>query len=365
MDVVIFGLSVSSSWGNGHATLWRSMLKAMSARGYRVSFYERNVPYYAAARDGWECPPGVQLRLYDALEEISGEVAGQLSGASIGLCTSYCPDGPQAAQMILESPAELKIFYDMDTPVTLNALSKAGTVSYLPPEGLGSFDLVLSYTGGRALEELRTRLGAVRVAPLYGWFDPESHSPVSADPKYACSLSYLGTYAADRQSSLHELLLRPASMLPDQRFVIAGAQYPDDFPWEKNVFFLRHLPPAQHPALFCSSRATLNVTRGSMAEYGYCPSGRLFEAAACGTVILSDWWNGLESFFEPGRQILRVGQARDVVEALSMSDEELRRIGEAARQNVLAHHTAACRLAEFESLCSAVYGGRGGAALAA
>jgi spore maturation protein CgeB len=221
-------------------------------------------------------------------------------------------------------------------------------VAYVPPGGFADFDLVLSYTGGQALEELQTRLGARRVAPIYGSVDPAVHHPVPPVEEYRADLSYLGTFAADRQAALNELFLEAARRLPKQRFVLGGAQYPEDFPWTDNIFFVRHMPPPQHPAFFCSSRLTLNITRRAMAEMGYCPSGRLFEAAACGCPLLSDTWEGLEQFFEPGREILIARSTDDAVAALELSDAELGRISRSARERVLAEHSAERRAIDLE-----------------
>lgn len=354
MYAVIFGLTVSSSWGNGHATLWRGLLKAMSRRGHTVTFYERDVPYYASTRDGWRPPAGVTLKLFDSFDAIRGQAAKELASADVALVTSYCPDGPEVSRLVLDSPSAIRAFYDLDTPVTLDALQTGATVAYLPAEGLSEFDLVLSYTGGRALTELRTRLGARDVAPLYGWADPETHFPVAPCEEYRSALCYLGTYAADRQPALEELFVNPARQSPGERFLVGGAQYPEDFPWSQNIFFVRHMPPALHPAFFSSARATLNVTRRAMAEYGFCPSGRIFEAAACATPLLSDSWPGLDTFLTPGLEILPVSTRDDVLAALSLSDPELRRIGEAARARVIAHHTSEHRVAELESICGRV-----------
>lgn len=353
MHFVIFGLTVSSSWGNGHATLWRGLLKAMSRCGHTAVFYERDVSYYASTRDGWAPPPGVSLRLFSSLDSISFDLNRDLSCADVALLTSFCPDGPSAAERILASRVPVRVFYDLDTPVTLDALDTSSPVSYLPAVGLADFDLVLSYTGGRALEELQTRLGARLVAPLYGWVDPERHAPVPPQNEFRSSLSYLGAYAADRQLKLEELFVRPARHAPHERFFIGGAQYPPDFPWSENIFFVRHMPPA----FFCSSRATLNVTRRAMGEYGFCPSGRLFEAAACGTPMLSDTWTGLETFFTPGEEILPVHTHEDVLAALSLSDRELARIAQAARDRTLAQYTASRRVTELESLCQRAVSG--------
>jgi spore maturation protein CgeB len=358
MHFVIFGLTASSSWGNGHATLWRGLLKAMSRRGHTVTFYERDVPFYSSTRDPWSPPSGVTLCIFNSLETIHSQITRDLACADVALVTSYCHDGPAAAQLIFESNVAVRAFYDLDTPVTLDALATGKPVPYLPEEGLSNFDIVLSYTGGRALSELHSRLGARAVAPLYGWVDPEIHMPTPPQADFRSTLSYLGTYASDRQSSLEELFVLPARQLPQKRFFLGGAQYPENFPWSKNIFFVRHMPPALHPAFFCSSRATLNVTRRAMAEYGFCPSGRLFEAAACGTPLLSDSWIGLDTFFTPQREILPVSTHEDVLATLSLADLELARIAEAARVRTLEHHTAEHRVVEFESICQDVASGR-------
>jgi spore maturation protein CgeB len=351
MHIVIFGLTVSSSWGNGHATLWRALLKALRRRGHTATFYERDVSYYADNRDDWAPPAGIRLRLYSSLEEIRGEALRDLNSADLGMFTSYCPDGRDAAGLILNSRAEIKCFYDLDTPVTLTALRSGDSVAYLPLNGLGDFDLVLSYTGGRALSELQSCLGARVVAPLYGSVDPDAHFPVPPLDQYRGILSYLGTFAADRQQALEKLFLDPARSLRNETFQLAGAQYPESFSSLPNIAFVPHLAPQLHPAFFCSSRATLNITRGVMAEYGYCPSGRLFEAAACGVPIVSDGWDGLDMFLTPGEEILRVDSAIDVIEALSLPKAELRRIAEAARERTLANHTAERRVMELEDIC--------------
>jgi spore maturation protein CgeB len=223
-------------------------------------------------------------------------------------------------------------------------------VAYLGARGLRDFDLVLSYTGGASLHELQSLLGARRTATLYGHVDPQMHRRVPAQPQYRCDLSYLGTYAADRQAALEALFIEPARRLPHLDFVIGGSQYPDDFPWTDNIRFVRHLPPPEHPAFFSASRLTLSVTRRAMAQNGHCPSGRLFEAAACGTPILSDAWPGLHEFFTPGREILVAHDTGQAMEALQLSDAELARIASAARERVLVEHTSDHRAAQLERL---------------
>ncbi|MFL5537727.1 MAG: glycosyltransferase [Longimicrobiaceae bacterium] len=352
MKLVVFGLTVSSSWGNGHATLWRGLIKALVRRGHRVVFFERDVPYYAGARDLWEIPGG-ELVLYPSWDEVLPYARSHLADADVAMVTSYCPDGVAAAEVVLDSPAQLRTFYDLDTPVTLDGLKRGRPVPYLPPDGLAGFDLVLSFTGGEALAQLRETLGARRAAPLYGHVDPDVHRPVPPLPGPRADLSYLGTYAEDRQAALEALFIEPARRMPGRRFLIAGAQYPHDFPWTGNVYFQRHLPPAEHPAFFCSSALTLNVTRRAMAEMGFCPSGRLFEAAACGVPILSDAWTGLDAFFAPGGEILTASTTEEAMAAVSLPADELARIARNARERTLAAHTSERRAAELEALLEA------------
>jgi spore maturation protein CgeB len=346
MRIVIFGLTISSSWANGHATLWRGLCRAWAAQQHHVCFFERDVSYYATHRD-LTSTSGYELVLYSGWDSVQKMAETAVRGCDAAMVTSYCPDARAASDLILQSNAAVKIFYDLDTPVTLDRLRGRQSVDYIPAYGLEPFDLVLSFTGGRALDELRTRLGARHVAPLYGSVDADFYKPTAAADHYRADLSYLGTYAADRQPTLERLFLQPAHRLPGKKFLIGGSQYPDDFPWHENVYFVRHVAPPQHPAFYSSSQATLSVTRSAMAEMGRCPSGRLFEAAACATPVVSDSWPGLEEFFEPGREIFLAANPEDVSEVLKMPKGELERVGEAARRRVLAHHTALHRSQQF------------------
>lgn len=340
MRIAIFGLSVSSSWGNGHAVLWRGLIAALSRAGHRVTFFERDVPYYAANRD-LHALPGGELVLYPDWPGVQPHAIATLRAADAAIVTSYCPDA-RAVTALLGEARGLRCFYDMDTPVTLAALDAGHWPDYLPREGLGAYDLVLSYTGGAALEALRARLGARRAAPLYGWVDPDTYRPAAPQAQYRADLSYLGTFAPDRQAALERLLVAPARLRPARRFVIGGAQYPRDFPWTDNIFFVRHLPPAEHPSFYAAARLTLNVTRAAMATMGWCPSGRLFEAAACGVPILTDRWPGLEDFFAAD-EMLRADTTEDALAALDLSDAELTALARRARERTLAQHTASHR----------------------
>jgi spore maturation protein CgeB len=347
MKLVIFGLSISSTWGNGHAALWRGLVAALARRGHEVVFFERDVPYYAAHRDLAVLDTG-RLELYADWDDARTRARAHLSDADVAMVTSYCPDASAATALLLDSPVGVRCFYDLDSPLTLARLQAGDRPDYIGPRGLADFDLVLSYAGGATIDALRDQLGARRVAPLYGSVDPAVHMAHGGPGPSDGGLSYLGTYARDRQDALVRLLVEPARRLPGERFMIAGAQYPDDFPWMPNIFFVRHLPPAQHAAFYASARLTLNITRAPMVAAGYCPSGRLFEAAACGAPILTDRWPGLDDFFEPGREILVADTSDEALDALRQPPAALARIAAHARERVLAQHTADHRAGELE-----------------
>lgn len=349
MKIVIFGLAVSSAWGNGHATLWRGLGRALSRRGHDVVFFERDQPYYAQHRDMADVP-GIDLVLYRDWAQVRARARAHLGDAEVGMVTSYCPDGRAASELVLSSDLEVRCFYDLDAPVTLAALDRREEVAYLPAGGLGGFDVVLSYTGGRALRGLRDRLGARRTAALYGSVDPDVHQPAPAQDRFAADLSYLGTYSPDRQATVDELLLAPAQVRPDARFLVGGAQYPTTAAFGPNVRIIEHVAPRDHAAFYASSPLTLNTTRAPMAALGYCPSARFFEAAACGVPVLTDGWEGLDQFFAPGREVLVARTRQDTLEALAMPRAELSAIGRRARERALAEHTAARRALDLERI---------------
>ncbi len=355
MKFAIFGLTVSSSWGNGHATTWRGLLKALKRAGHTVVFFERDVPYYAQHRDLPE-PDCCELVLYDDWSDIRARAAAETASADAAIVTSFCADGLEADRLVLDSHGPLRVFYDIDTPVTLAELERGGVAAatgarYLTPELMPEFDLYLSFTGGPVLDELRRRWRVRRAAALYCSVDPEIHVPVPPVEGFRCALSYLGTYSADRQAALRRLLLEPALERPAERFSVAGAQYPGDISWPANVTWRAHLAPADHAAFYCSSRLTLNITRQAMLRTGYAPSVRLFEAASCGVPLISDDWPGLDELFVPGREILLASTPADVHAALDLTDAELQAIGAAARERALAEHSCEVRAAELVAAC--------------
>ncbi|HZW11384.1 MAG TPA: glycosyltransferase [Phycisphaerales bacterium] len=348
MRIVFLGLSVTSSWGNGHATNYRGLLRALRARGHHVLFLERDVPWYAAERD-LPAPSFAQTALYQSLEELRRRFSAHLLGADAVVIGSYVPDGAAVAEWALETTPAPVLFYDMDTPVTLAALER-GDCKYLTPDLIRRFDAYLSFAGGPALRLLEKKYGAARAVGFYCLVDPARYSPNRA-AEIRDDLGYLGTYSDDRQPVLGRLLLQPARVCPLSRFVVAGPQYPATIDWPSNVRRIEHVPPGEHRAFYCSQRFTLNVTRLEMTRLGYAPSVRLFEAAACGTPIISDRWDGIDEFFAPGEEILLADSAEDVVRILhSTSERARRRIAAAARRRVLREHTADHRAAQLEEI---------------
>ncbi len=349
MKVTIFGLSLSSSWGNGHATPYRAIVRALHRRGVSVSFYEKDVPYYAAHRDFSSCDY-CTLRLYGSWDGVRQSAVEEARASDVVVVASYCPDGVRISNQILELDRPLRVFYDLDTPITLKGLA-AGPLEYIQREQIRDFDLYLSFTGGTILFRLEQEYGARMARALYGCVDPDVYFRVPTQPAFDCSLSYVGTYAADRQAALEELFLEPAFQCRERRFFLAGSLYPADLQWPQNIARSRHVGSREHPALYSSSRATLNLTRRTMAESGYCPSGRFFEAAACGTPIFTDWWEGLDSFFDPEQELRVVRRSADVIFALDRPDVQLREMADRARRRTLEQHTGEQRAREFLGYC--------------
>ncbi|MBC4017231.1 glycosyltransferase [Siccirubricoccus deserti] len=345
MRLAVLGLSLSSSWGNGHATTWRALLRAFAARGHDVLFLERDMPWYAANRDLPE-PSFCQLELYrdlDGLQLWREEIAC----ADAVILGSFVPEGVAVGRLLQQTAQGTTAFYDIDTPVTLAKLAR-GDHEYLSPELIRGFDLYLSFAGGPALDQLMRHYGSPDARVLYCSVDEAAYRPL--DLPHRWDLSYLGTYSSDRQPTLERLLLEPARRAPDLRFVVAGPQYPDAIAWPSNVDRLEHVPPGDHAAFYASSRFTLNVTRADMIRTGWSPSVRLFEAAACGTPVISDTWEGLETLLVPGEEILLADGPEAVLGALrGMPEEVWRRLAAAARHRVLAEHTAGHRAAELEA----------------
>jgi spore maturation protein CgeB len=344
VKLVVLGLSLSSSWGNGHATTYRALLKAFAARGHNILFLERDVPWYAASRDVTD-PDYCRLEYYETVPDLE-RWRLEIGSADAVIVGSYVPEGVPVGRWVQAHAGGVTAFYDIDTPVTLAKLERCD-FEYLSPELIPGYDLYFSFTGGPTLERIEERYGSPAARALYCSVDPEAYPPLDLPKRW--DLSYLGTYSADRQPGLERLLIEPARRLPDRRFVVAGPQYPVGIDWPANVERIEHLPPAGHPAFYSASRFTLNLTREDMVAAGWSPSVRLFEAAACAVPVISDRWKGLGELFEAGREILLADSTQDAVEALlGRSEAQAAEIGRAARRRVLDGHTAAHRAAELE-----------------
>lgn len=351
MNIVIFGLTITSSWGNGHATTYRALVKELAARGHAVLFLERDVPWYAAQRD-LPAPPFGETRLYGSLEEIRRVYLHRISSADLVIVGSYVPQGVAVGELVLAAAGGITAFYDIDTPVTLAKLTR-GECDYLTPDLLPRFDLYLSFTGGPVLRHLERNWGAQRARALYCSVDHGQYFPEQVPVEW--DLGYLGTYSADRQPALEQLLIGAASQWPGGRFVVAGPQYPDALIWPLNTHRIEHLPPPAHRRFYNAQRFTLNITRSDMVRLGHSPSVRLFEAAACGIPIITDDWPGLDSFFQRGADILVSHSPEETLAFLrEMPEEERRRIAGNGRTRILAEHTGAHRAAELERLVASL-----------
>jgi spore maturation protein CgeB len=344
LHLVVLGLSISSAWGNGHATTYRALLRAFAARGHSITFLERDVPWYAAHRD--PSPDFCRLQLYESFASL-GEMHETIATADAVMLGSYVPEGIRIGEWLQRIAQGLTIFYDIDTPVTLAKLD-AGACEYVSPELIPGFSLYLSFAGGRSLRELKQRYHARAVHPLYCSVDTDLYREQPTSARW--DLSYLGTYSPDRQVTLERLLLETARQMPERRFCVAGSKYPAEIDWPANVERIDHVPPLQHPMFYASSRYTLNVTRADMIAAGHSPSVRIFEAAACGTPLISDHWVGIEDFLEPDKELVIARTSADVRAALSAPESERNAMRQAARKRIIDAHSAHRRAQELETL---------------
>ncbi|MBW7969600.1 glycosyltransferase [Bradyrhizobium sp. BR 10289] len=345
LSIVIVGLSVTSSWGNGHATTYRALIEGLARRGHQITFLERDVAWYREHRDLTK-PSEWRVELYQSLKDVPRRFGKLIRDADLVIIGSYVPDGIAISEWITSQARGVTAFYDIDTPVTLARIDQG--LDYLSAAMIPRFDLYLSFAGGPVPEMIEQRYGSPLARVLYCSADAGTYAPQQAQTKWA--LGYLGTYSEDRQPVLEQLLLSPARTLSSEQFAVAGAQYPDYIGWPDNVMRIEHLAPHQHPTFYAEQRFALNATRADMRALGFSPSVRLFEAAACGTPVISDRWPGIETIFEPTQEILLASTARDVIEILrDMPEERRRSIAERARRRVLTDHTADHRARQLET----------------
>ncbi|GGB79480.1 CgeB family protein [Dyadobacter sediminis] len=349
LNIVVLGLSITSSWGNGHATTFRGLIRELHKNGHDVTFLERDVPWYASNRDLKDFSYCNTI-LYSGLDELRQKHTEIIRFADLVIVGSYVPEGVAVGHFVVETADGITAFYDIDTPVTLAKMEK-NDFEYLHPDLIPMYHMYLSFTGGPTLKRLEEQYGSPMARPFYCSFDPELYFPEEQVKQW--DLGYLGTYSTDRQPPLTKLMLQAAEEFQGGRFVVAGPQYPAGIEWPSNVERIEHLPPLEHRKFYNSQRFTMNITRDDMIRAGYSPSVRLFEAAACNTPIISDYWEGIESIFEPGKEILISKSAEETVNYLTgIGEEERQQIAASAREKVLAYHTAAHRAKELETYYS-------------
>jgi spore maturation protein CgeB len=344
MDFVFIGLAITSSWGNGHATTYRSLIKGLSRLGHRVLFLEQDQPWYADNRDAPRLPY-CRTELYTNLHDLRSRFAGEIHNADAVIVGSYVSNGIQVADWVIEQARGVRAFYDIDTPVTLGCL-RTDNCEYLGVDQVSQFDLMLSFTGGPTLRKLESLYGARRALPLYCSVDSDAYRPQNL--RRDIELGYMGTYSADRQPALELFLNEAARSFPTRKFMVVGPQYPEGIEWPSNVRRRDHLAPQEHAAFYGAQRFTLNLTRADMREAGHSPSVRIFEAAACGTPIISDAWVGIEEFLTPGEEILIARSSEDVVGYLQdTSAAQIESLSRRARERILDAHTSDCRAREL------------------
>ncbi|MDR0307874.1 MAG: glycosyltransferase [Chitinispirillales bacterium] len=345
-DIVVLGLTITSSWGNGHATTYRGLIGQLAKSGYNVLFLERNNPRYAGCRDLEKHACG-RTESYTSLRELKRKYGKAVKNAQLVIIGSSVVEGAAVGEWVSQTANGLTAFYDIDTPVTLSKLEDKD-YEHLSPNLIPLYDLYLSFTGGPTLDLLESVHGSPMARPLYCSVDTLHYYPEERDG-HIYDLGYMGTYTSDRQESLESLMFETARKMPLGRFAVAGAQYPREIRWPSNIKRIDHLAPARHREFYCSQRFTLNLTKEKMADAGYAPSIRLFEAAACGVPIISDYWEGLSNFFIFGEEILLSSCAENTQKYLTEIPEEKRReIGERARKRALMEHSSAHRVKELE-----------------
>lgn len=348
MKLVVVGLSLSSSWGNGHATTYRGLLRAFARRGHDITFWEWDAPWYRGPHRDLPDPDFCRLRLYPDWDAVRTEALAEAKDADATLVGSYVHEGPRIIDDLADAGVEPLYFYDIDTPVTVAQLRSREAVS-LRPDQVPVFTRYFSFSGGPILSDvLREEFGARDTRQLACSVDAERYRPVDPDPEFEVDLAYMGTYSADRAAGMERLLLGPARSSPDRTFLVAGPQYPDVGDWPGNVRHIDHVEPTRHPRFYSSAKWQLNLTRAAMREAGWSPSVRLFEAAACAAPILSDPWTGIDDLLRPGTEILLPDGPDEVAAALAMHQDDRRSIGQAARARVLKEHTKERRAEQLE-----------------
>lgn len=351
LNIAFFGSSIVSAYWNGAATYYRGLLKALSERGHTVTFYESDAYNRQEHRDIAD-PPWARVVVYSAYDEDAVyEALEDARGADLLVKASgvgVFDDLLEAAVLEYKSEGTIVAFWDVDAPATLDRV-KNNPSDYFAPL-ISQYDFIFTYGGGEPVVSAYKALRARVCIPIYNALDPSTHHPVAPEPRFEADLAFLGNRLPDRESRVEEFFLRPAQLLPGRRFLLGGNGW-EDKPMPGNVNYVGHVYTSDHNTFNCTPAAVLNIARESMAKYGFSPATRVFEAAGAGSCIITDYWPGIETFLEPGTEILLARNGDEVVEHLAaLSPEKARAIGQAARERVLAEHTYAHRAAQLESV---------------
>jgi spore maturation protein CgeB len=353
MNIAFFGSSLVSAYWNGACTYYRGMIRALAARGHAVTFYEPDALERQAHRDIPD-PDWARVVVYEvpdagAVADVVAQAADVADVVVKASGVGVFDDVLEAAVLETRRPGRLVVFWDVDAPATLTRMeADAGdALRALVPD----YDLILTYGGGERVVHRYEALGARRCVPIYNALDPLTHHPVKRGERYGADLSALVNRLPDREARVEEFFFRAVAALPERSFLLAGAGWDDRVAGITNLRYLGHVPPGAHNSFNCSPLAVLNVTRDSMVANGFSPATRVFEAAGAGACLISDAWDGLSEFLEPGVEVLPCADGADVVAALEgLTVQRARGVGAAARRRVLAEHTYAHRAAEVEGV---------------
>jgi spore maturation protein CgeB len=348
--VAFFGSSLVSAYWNGAATYYRGVIRALHDRGYAVTFYEPDAYGRQAHRDIAD-PEWAKVVVYPADRPGVERVLDQARTADIVVKTSGVGVFDrllEQAVLDVKAPGALAIFWDVDAPATLDRLQADAADPFHPL--IPRYDLILTYGGGDPVVRAYTAAGARRCVPIYNALDTSTHFPAPPDPRFSASLGFLGNRLPDRERRVEQFFLDAAARLPDQTFVMGGSGW-DDKPLPANVRYVGHVYTRDHNAFNCTPQAVLNISRDSMARYGFSPATRVFEAAGAAACLVTDTWEGIDQFLEPGGEVLVASSGEEVADHLrSLTPDRAKAIGTAARRRVCAQHTYAHRAAQLQGV---------------
>lgn len=350
LNIAFFGSSLVSAYWNGAATYYRGIVRALHERGHQVTFYEPDAYDRQQNRDMPD-PDWAKVVVYEATEEAVDDCLQQAATADIVVKASGVGVFDELLErevVKLKTDERLVVFWDVDAPATLDRVHNNPTDQFITL--IPAYDMVLTYGGGKPVVKAYEALGAKKCVPIYNALDTATHFPVEPDEKFACDLAFLGNRLPDRETRVEEFFLKPAAALPDKKFIIGGSGWADKL-MSENVTYIGHVYTKGHNAFNCTPKAVLNISRESMARYGFSPATRVFEAAGAAACIITDYWEGIGFFFEPDKEILVAKDGAEVAAILAaLTDEKAKAIGEAAYRKVLSEHTYSHRAEQLEQL---------------